>query len=384
MSTSVFWFVIIVYLFTACGSQRDFLKNDRNIELVVSTELSLPLDSLSSDYSPSIQLLADGNQKLLYVNDRTCKCINVYDLETRSLYTKIFLQREGPDGIPGNQIGMYVHSSDSIFIHSTLVPRLSLIDGRGKLKNTYPLIDKSSTDIPGYNSFPIGTTTRPMHLSRDELKMNTYNIDQVKDHTTIFTQLVLNIRTGAIRYNYPRPASYNQGNWGSASFRASHYVVVVPDLTLINHGNLDNLLVIGTDERIREVYAGSYYIGDLKPISSNLDDHIDNQTTQQVEARTGCYAGLVYNPFRHTFYRFVVLPVPDSKRELYKSGELNSIVILDRDFKKIGEHIFPDNRYNFAMRFVDENGLHVFNRKKFKESGGDSLTFDVLVEKPVE
>jgi Domain of unknown function (DUF4221) len=370
---------VFVMLLFGCQPQRDLLNSKETHGLIVSSQLRLPLDSLSGDRIPSIQLINSQSQKLLYLNDKGSHCINIYDFHKRKLIKKIQLSPDGPNGISGNKLGMFVHTPDSIFIHSTTIPKIYLIDRNGNLLSVFDLVDKSTNLKLGFNSYPIVTTSFPSHVKKDTLYMNTYNIDPVKDHTRIFTCLALNIKTGGIRYKFPRPSYYNAGNWGFSSFRTKHTLVYVPeeDLTIISHGNSHRLMIVDKDNSIKEVSAGSDFIDKIEPISNNMNDFISEEETREFESRTGIYGGILYNSKEGVYYRIAILPIPESKSTQIKLWELKSMIILDRAFNKIGEQIIPTG-YNFAMHFIDDGSLYVFNQKKFDASNGDSLIFDAF------
>ena len=63
--------------------------------------------------------------------------------------------------------------------------------------------------------------------------------------------------------------------------------------------------------------------------------------------------------------------------ELFLYGRKNfSIIILDKDFKKIGETMFPDYTYNSNIMFIHEDGLYISDSHYLNpEFSDDELSF---------
>jgi hypothetical protein len=346
---------------------------------MVSGSLTLPLDSLSSLFISTSQLYQGDEGEYLYADDPVCRCINVYSLTSRKLVKKIRLAKDGPDRVPGSATSMYVHHQDSIFILSPGAPRLNLINGQGQLVKVFHLPGITDTGVEGFNSFPTGTTANPMFVRNGKLHLNTYNIDIVPDHTTIFMCMTVNLTTGEVAYLYPRPSNYNSGNWGFASMLTRHHILYVEqeELLVQSFNNSHKLIIIDKTGTKSEVNAGSNYLGNLKPVSKNRTLFIEESEARKHEMKTGFYTIIRYDPFNELYYRFVTLPIPESKQNKYNYGELKSIILLDKDFNLLGEHVIPGG-YDYSMQFINKNGLHIFNTEKYHQSNEDSLIFDVF------
>jgi hypothetical protein len=371
--------ILTLIFFLSCTTQKDFINNSSTHSLIVSDNFLLPLDSLSGIYIPSLQLVENHDGQFLFINDTKCRCINVYDLNSKKLVDKIWMANDGPNRIVGNAVSMYVHAMDSIFIKSTTVPKLFLINNFGHIVNTFNLPGVSQSEIKGYNSFPLGITSAPMFFRNGALHMNTYNIDNVKDHSEIFTCVKLNLDTSESEYIYPRPAFYNSGNWGFSSLLARHCLIYnsQEDLLVTSHGNFHNLIIRDSNDNERTVFAGSSFVGDIKPISKNMSLFISENEARQHESNIGYYTSIIYDKYREVYYRFATLPIPESKRDQYTIGDLKSIIILDKDFNKMGEHIIPGD-YDFSIRFINKDGLNIFSKAKYHDNNEDNLIFDVF------
>ena len=76
------------------------------------------------------------------------------------------------------------------------------------------------------------------------------------------------------------------------------------------------------------------------------------------------YNNLLYDPYREVYYRIAYPPSTLDKgvrpMELVQFGRKNfSIIILDKDFRILGEPLFPDNTYNPTIMLVRPEGLYI-------------------------
>ena len=76
------------------------------------------------------------------------------------------------------------------------------------------------------------------------------------------------------------------------------------------------------------------------------------------------YNNLLYDPYREVYYRIAYPPSTLDKgvrpMELVQFGRKNfSIIILDKDFRILGETLFPDNTYNPTIMLVRPEGLYI-------------------------
>jgi len=379
VKNTVMRYVFILLILVSCSPQRDTIYQSHLKDLIVSGRLTLPLDSVSGINASTLQLFHGEADEYLYADDPTCRCINVYNLTSRTLVKKIPLAKDGPNRIPGSATSMYVHHPDSIFILSHGTPRVNLINEQGQLVKVFHLPGMTDTGVEGYNSFPTGTTSNRMFVRNGLLHLNTINIDIVPDHTKIFTCMTVNLASEKVEYRYPRPSHYNAGNWGFASMMTRHWLIYNEDedMLVISHGNSPTLTTIDSEGTQNGVQAASNYLGKLKPISKDRSLFIEEGEARRHEMKSGFYTSINYDTFREVYYRFVTLPIPESKQHKYKYGELKSIMLLDKNFTILGEHIIPGG-YDYSMKFVNKNGLHIFNQEKYHQSNEDSLIFDVF------
>lgn len=91
------------------------------------------------------------------------------------------------------------------------------------------------------------------------------------------------------------------------------------------------------------------------------------------------YGNILYDKYRNVSYRFAYLASEVNKNvpfELLFSKKRFSIIILDSDFQKIGETVFPQNTYALALFFLNKDGLHLSENNIYNpEASNDLLVF---------
>lgn len=104
------------------------------------------------------------------------------------------------------------------------------------------------------------------------------------------------------------------------------------------------------------------------PAKSKYFEHVQlpDELTASPEdfCKNAWYSNLFYDPYREVYYRIAYPPSTLDKDirplELIQFGRKNfSILILDKDFRILGETLFPDNSYNPQIMFVRPEGLYI-------------------------
>lgn len=72
------------------------------------------------------------------------------------------------------------------------------------------------------------------------------------------------------------------------------------------------------------------------------------------------YAGIIYDKYRHFYYRLVLLPLEDYDLNDAKTQQKQlAVMILDESFRVVGEFELPKDTYKYRNLFVSREGLHV-------------------------
>ena len=89
----------------------------------------------------------------------------------------------------------------------------------------------------------------------------------------------------------------------------------------------------------------------------------DLQIRLRKEAQEPDYFHLLYDKYRHVFYRFARMPfavLPAAASPMGEdSGREFSIIILNDRYEIIGESKFPGSTYAYRLWFVGKKGLYL-------------------------
>jgi hypothetical protein len=92
------------------------------------------------------------------------------------------------------------------------------------------------------------------------------------------------------------------------------------------------------------------------------------------------YRGILYDKYRDVYYRFAVSK-GNEKAPLHQTryhADI-SVIILDSDFKWIGETILPKNVYSYKFWFVGQDGLYISKSHPFNENiSENTMSFGVF------
>jgi hypothetical protein len=137
-----------------------------------------------------------------------------------------------------------------------------------------------------------------------------------------------------------------------------------------NYGNIN-----------KSYYAGSSYFKEPIPLKKldEADDH---------EIVSGYFSGIKYDRFRKMYYRLAVHPIEllaaNNQKNHYEDKRI-SVIILDRNFKKIGESILPEKLHLYTTWFVAEDGIYISNHNRNNESlSENAISFTIYEPIQVE
>ena len=140
----------------------------------------------------------------------------------------------------------------------------------------------------------------------------------------------------------------------------------------------DSILVTDDLTNVKWYNAKSRFLDSMTPyINDPIEDVYDNIRYME----KGKYWNLMYDKYRDVYYRFVEMPCEladgeDPYDEFTPKKREFSVIVLDKDFRIIGETKFPDNKYFIRMSFVGRDGLYISeNNLGNPEFDEDKLVF---------
>jgi len=346
--------------------------------LEIQDSVIFRLDSLTPPTTFSLQY-KDG--KVSFLNN-LINAIYVYDYKSRELLYTIPMEKEGNNGV-GKIEGHIIINDDSILVQNFGKNILYLIDKNAKLKNSYNLLSTDADTIP-YLPWPKGWTTTPIIVTGQKFylggNINGEPSDENQWNRPIM--IAVNKNDKSVNYHYHYPSFYWKGNWGGALYRRIYYdynpekkifVFSFPASHDIYTTSIDF-----KDEK--KYYGGSQYFGTIKSMKGNIFSINKNMRNKHFVTNPS-YESIIYDKYRKVYYRIASHPV---NMELFKKGEWAkqfSIIILDENFKWLGETLIPKYSHSSIEFFVTPKGLHL---KKYVPDNDDIMQFSIFTLKKIE
>ncbi|MDJ1505773.1 DUF4221 family protein [Xanthocytophaga agilis] len=344
-----------------------------SVTLTIAQSRIWKLDSLTVpeaiDYYQVFHSHISGKKYLTFLN-RENRMIYYYDLAGGNLIKVLSLEQFGFK--KGDRIqGYSILNEDSVFVYDYKSSTLSLISIlKGKLMSR-DMVDK--VNLGQQSVWPSPFTNRP--ILWDKTKSELYLAGNFSNEGGMFGSD--KVRNNIVRFNYQSgtvdrlvhyPTFYWGGNWGGGGgLRQIFYDQNSEKSLLIISFMADPFLTAYNTQngQIEKHYAASRYIPHIKSMdySPIYYEFLDKLTKIEYYFKTPCYTSVIFDPYRHVYYRFAELAAKqfDRSQPLY-SHKQKSIIILNRHFDKIGEILLPQSNYDANNFFVDRDGLYLLKK----------------------
>lgn len=367
METRLLIYLLFLPLLLSCGGKQE----SKNYTLVPSDKkITFPLDTKTFPFMMCVLPYTDaGGKEYFTLQCRDSNTIHFYNMDSGRHEFEIKVESDGPNGA-GRICGYYIHTLDSIYLTSHYANKLTLINRKAEIIKRIP-IKKSREGIPLQvaNFFVQGGEAL---LQGDSLYFIA-TANRWIDHDPIAA--VINIQTEEIHTYPPEYDTFpNQNNQKRASWEESMQRCFNGTNFVYSFYYIEDLLVASPSQmEMTRVSAKSQYISQPKL----LDDY--GNLTFQDGAENPNYGGILYDPYREVYYR-IAYPATEIGRklkdreamELLQFGRKNfSIMILDKDFRLLGETMMPDYTYNSKLMFVRGDGLYISASHPFNENYSD-------------
>jgi hypothetical protein len=277
--------------------------------------------------------------------------------------------KDGPNGVGEGIRAMYFHNFDSIFFMALLEQRLYLVDSARNLKNKYNLSSASAYCQLG--------TIYPAIFKSNAMYLCTTPFPNANIPPNSFADVKLNLSNGSIEHVFPLSPKYFEGWWGRHHYlRISHTYNPFSKEIVLSYPNDHFISVVDEGHSVKRYLAPARNISKLRPVSREYQETDDN-LIYQLETRQGSYSGILFDRWRNLYYRLAFNPIVNYSSP-FDSERAISIVILDKNFKKVGEFDFQKDMYSYLGIFISPDGLNILNMKKYNEIDQDNLTFAVF------
>lgn len=312
--------------------------------------LSFPIDpDTKNNFNIySIYKDKDGKEYFTFQNYDN-NTIHFYDLKQQKQAFRINPPREGSNGV-GRTFGYYIHNLDSIYVFSLYEHELYLIN------KDCVLLEKQS--YPEHKSSCFMATAAQLPVRLGHTLYTCIEPNRWIEHDRVTVAIDMDTKESkALPFDYPdypgsevklkkygMEGSYSRCYDGKRFVYSFHY---------------DENIYVATPEHdsIRKIPVKSKYFDKVQlpdELTASPEDFCVN----------AWYNNLLYDPYREVYYRIAyphsTLDKGVRSMELVQFGRKNfSIIILDKDFRIVGETLFPDNTYNPGIMFVRPEGLYI-------------------------
>lgn len=386
--------IITISVFTlivcSCNSQsspnREQNTSQESITYQKTGEKVFHLDSTMRFANQSLVLFNEGEEPKLSIFNQMNASVNYFDYESGELESKVFFEREGPNGI-GNvaHMGHFQTSKDSIFLISHWESQVFLMNSEGKKIDSYSLtpsgIKESEEKQLGY--YLETSPNSPVFKKGNNLYINVINGGQLKgeDGSLVF-MIKLNLETKEKQYLEINQSILFDEFWGVLLPFAS--TAVIDDNRIITSFAKNPKVSISNIENphalITEKEVSSSFIDEFKPFPKKSSEHPNyGYSFMEINSETNkkaFYLGLFYSTFEKHFFRVALHERTEEQYELGRDGMQYSIVITDENLNKLADLELPRGKYYMDMTFVNQYGLHLANREAY-ENNEDQLVFDI-------
>ncbi|MFQ5447803.1 MAG: DUF4221 family protein, partial [Saprospiraceae bacterium] len=131
-------------------------------------------------------------------------------------------------------------------------------------------------------------------------------------------------------------------------------------------------------------YNASSHFSTIKPFSKEAitqKNYPGKDALQKYDHTTPSYYCIIFDKYRRLYYRFATLPLSEDEYNTADRRHQPTIIILNEDFKKIGETVLPKRGFNYRMIFLNNMGLHIGKESEYRKDES-KLTFGIFLPKP--
>lgn len=366
------FFYTLFFLFFGIACTSAPVSND-SMTLVAGDSLTLSIDNSTYYESTSMfQFEENSNEYLSFLDTEYSQKIHIYDINGGKLVKTVVLQKEGKDGMTALS-GCHPLSLNH-FIVTSWNGLFGLVNGKGEIEKRFNFWSGGTN----FNAFD--------HIS---FASYIYKPAIIKDSILYFSQSLL--KHPRKKNDWDKIPVFSTANLSNGTFKWSQlcyplafdkdeeaFMVCDPEISysytgkevVFSLGQYDSIFVSSDFKHKKAYSAKSRYLAQAHPYVQ--DAQVDLFKTIQILGRQPHYLHLMYDKYRDVFYRFALMPDDDIKPFSSNPQRKFSVIILDSQYKIVGEVLFPGNTYASHLCFVGKKGLYISenneNNPKFNEN----------------
>lgn len=343
--------VLILY---ACNSEQSIPAY--GYFLSETKEFTIPIDSSISPIPAAVQFVPDENIVVLnnrYANDRSLIVLNASDLVFSH---KIKFESEGENSPQANPLNFYYHNKDTLFLVNIFSKKIYLLDSTSKkIHKTF--------DFNGLAAF-ISQWQLSMGQNEGYFDKGVFQIvcepnDMVNSKKSRNDPLLasLNLKNEEMKVS---KLTYELNN--TYNFPFQHPWLQIPITTntkkgtLLTFGQSKSIYLINKDSIIKEIPLQSDFFVAFEKMKKN-----DIQDLEKFYIESFSIDRILHDFVNGFTYVFIFHAMPYVNQD---TGNINtyqdkpfSIIVFDKNFKKVTEQKFEGGKYSLMGSFVTPEGL---------------------------
>ncbi len=352
--------MVSIFLFFSCHESS--VKN-----IIATLEYShdsiyIALGKHEKNNSDLNQYFTNNDTNYLAILNTNYNSIDIYDLDKQKLYKKIKVEEEGVNAFPG-KFGFVIKNMDTIILISNWPPGVAIIDRIGKIKRRI-----SFEKIENGQFVPLAIPLMGQHgiISGNVLQL--FNELAVRKYSGKFTTednnllriaSSIDLRNGNVKLV---PQKYPEKLIGKDIFNASKcWEKGYNDCYVFSFSIFSDLFVTQNFSKFQVIPIQTNYLMKLPENMYKFATDLHGFLTY--ERTTDAVRDIHYDPYRECYY-IVVRKREDEihNKEFSLKNTLYPdcfIIILDKDFKHLGDVYFPKGIYNFSNMFIHKLGVYI-------------------------
>ena len=376
---------ILIALFFLCScsyQEKNVFPNKITLQGDGIIEYPLSKDcSINSFYK--LQQVNINGTEFIYFLDNYKNNVYYFNTNSHELVKTKSIDNEGPNGIkPSTQNHLIAYNFDKYYIYEIKSKKLfsfendSIVNSidfnflyekrlQGKVDNWFsPVIPENLILRDSKLYFTL--SNQLSRITKDEAKAY-YNYAE------------LDLPSHEVRVFHKTPNIYWKGNWGASSAVHTtlfHCYNEDEDCFVLGFSGDPDIYQLKVKSDVIEKHSGkSKLIGDIKP---TIKDNKNKKEVRRFSSLTPHYGPLYYDPYRGKYLRVVSHGVSEDEYNRGIARKGFSILILDKDFKPIGETFFKDgySRYSPYKLYINEEGTFMARTDLYNSKSDDFFYFE--------
>ena len=362
------------------GHQTSTPSGNYAASLVPAGTLSFDIDERTNISNPCLHYFEQGGDRYLIYADNRGNRILFFDIDKRQTAFEVKFASSGTDGI-GKLRGATVLSLDSIILLGSSREKIYLSDTSATIRRTYTLHPDTKNNRVPQIFYSITTCFKP---TKEDIYFFSlpYGMGQAREYQALREPCIVHfdLSSGVWKFlDITFPEAYHQDG---------HYVMTHFEGDIDRNGDkliisfpASNDIQVYEHGKVTKYQAKSDHIDRVRPPGDKMATTAEELFSRTLLSPT--YFFMLYDPYREVYYRFLLgvqedMTYVNDILRIYDEKPL-SIIILDKEFRKIGEVQMPESTYHVPDHFVASEGLYLsMNNVENPILDEDKLTFGLL------